>query len=127
MYDAGKIVPGLAIFVAVAALPVWLNVARGAEPRVPEIAKPVGEQQCVLDAKTMRREHMQVLVTWRDDVVRNQNRVFVTSDGRPIRKSLTGTCLGCHTDKKASCDRCHDYLSVRPYCWDCHLEKGAVR
>jgi hypothetical protein len=29
--------------------------------------------------------------------------------------------MACHTSKKEFCDRCHDYTSVTPYCWDCHL------
>lgn len=127
MYDAGKIVPGLMVFAAVAALPIWWSLATGAQARVPEIAKPAGAERCILDAATMRRTHMQLLVTWRDDVVRSGNRVFVAPDGRRFRKSLTGTCLHCHTDRKASCDRCHEYLDVHPYCWDCHVESGGGR
>jgi hypothetical protein len=127
MYDARKILPGLAIFLAIATLPLWLNAARGAEARPPEIVKPSGTELCVFDQATMRREHMQLLMTWRDDVVRTGQRTMVTTDGRRIRKSLTGSCLGCHADKKGSCDRCHEHLSVQPYCWDCHVEKGAGR
>ena len=122
MYDARKIVPGLVLFVAVVAAPFWWNLATGAQPRVPEIVKPAGETRCLEDAATMRREHMQLLVSWRDEVVRDGDRVHVASDGRTFRKSLTGTCLQCHSDKKASCDRCHDYLNVHPTCWGCHVE-----
>jgi hypothetical protein len=124
MHDAGKIVTGLVLFVGIVATPLWWNLATGAEPRVPQIAKPAGETRCLEDAATMRREHMQMLVTWREDVVRRADRFYLTSDGRRVRKSLTGTCLKCHDDKGASCDRCHDYLNVHPYCWDCHVERG---
>ena len=127
MYDAGKIIPGLVVFAAVVTAPFWWNLATGAEARVPEIAKPAGETRCIEDAATMRREHMQLLVSWRDEAVRDASRVHVASDGRQFRKSLTGTCLKCHTDKKASCDRCHDHLNVHPYCWDCHVETEGVR
>jgi hypothetical protein len=127
MYDARKIVPGLIVFVLVIGLPFWWNLARGAEPRVPEIEKPAGEDSCVLEAAEMRTEHMQLLVSWRDDAVRSGDRVHVTEDGRRFRKSLTGACLQCHTDKGASCDRCHDYLNVHPVCWDCHVETGRGR
>lgn len=127
MYDAGKIIPGLVVFVAIAALPFWWGMATGAETRAPEIQKPANADRCLEDASVMRREHMQILATWRDDVVRDAQRVHVTSDGRRFRKSLTGTCLQCHTDKQASCDRCHDYLDVQPHCWDCHVEAGRAR
>jgi hypothetical protein len=51
--------------------------------------------------------------------------MYITVDGRRFRKSLTGTCLQCHTSKKDSCDRCHDHLNVHPVCWDCHVETPA--
>ena len=75
----------------------------------------------------MRREHMQLLARWRDDVVRRGQRVYVASDGRHFDKSLTGTCLGCHENKAAACDRCHAYLAVQPYCWECHVDPKGGR
>ena len=33
-----------------------------------------------------------------------------------------GSCMSCHANKDKFCDRCHDYLAVKPYCWDCHVE-----
>jgi hypothetical protein len=125
MYDTGKILPGLILFLAVATAPIWLGVARGQEATVPEIEKPVGETECVQEADWMRREHMQLLAQWRDDVVRDGNRVHVSHTGREFDKSLTRTCMGCHTSKAAACDRCHDYLAVSPYCWDCHVDPTA--
>ena len=121
MYDAGKIVPGLLIFLALVTFPIWYGLGSGQEATVPEIKKPVGEERCIEDARYMRREHMQVVVDWRDEAVRDQERIYEASDGQLYYKSLTATCMGCHTDKAASCDRCHDYLSVDPYCWDCHV------
>jgi hypothetical protein len=35
--------------------------------------------------------------------------------------SLTNTCLDCHPNKDTFCDRCHNYMAVSPYCWDCHI------
>ena len=122
MYNAGKIIPGLLVFLVLATAPIWYNVASGHEAVVPEIEKPAGETQCVAEADFMRREHMQLLNDWRDEVVRTGERVYVTADGRPYEKSLTRTCLGCHQNKANSCDRCHDYLDVKPYCWECHVD-----
>ncbi len=122
MHDAKMILPGIALFVAIAGGPFWWNLASGAQPTVPTIEVPVGVGHCIDDAATMRRDHMQLLVSWRDDAVRRDDRVHVTADGRQFRKSLTGTCLQCHRDKQTSCDRCHTYLDVHPYCWDCHVD-----
>ena len=122
MYDAGKIVPGLVIFLGFATFPIWYNAASGGEVRAPEIEKPTNATQCVADATYMRQQHMQILNNWRDEAVRNGDRVFVAADGRRFNKSLTGTCLACHENKAASCDRCHSYLNVTPYCWDCHVD-----
>ena len=127
MYNAGTIIPGLLIFLVLATAPIWYNVASGHEAVAPEIEKPKGETQCVADAEYMRREHMQLLSDWRDEVVRDSDRVYTTADGRQYDKSLTRTCLGCHQSKANSCDRCHDYLDVKPYCWQCHVDpKGGL-
>lgn len=127
MHDAGKIIPGLIVFVGLVTAPIWYNVAAGHEAAAPEIEKPLNATQCVEDTDTMRRQHMSVLNQWRDDVVRRGDRVFVSSDGHHYEKSLTRTCLGCHQSKANSCDRCHDYLDVRPNCWQCHVDpKGGL-
>jgi hypothetical protein len=35
--------------------------------------------------------------------------------------------MDCHSNKKEFCDTCHDYSSVTPYCWSCHIEpKGRI-
>lgn len=126
MHDAGKVVPGLALFLALATAPFWYAVARGQDARAPELEKPRAADRCVMDAERMRSEHMQLLAGWRDDVVRSGERLYVASDGRRFEKSLTRTCLGCHENRAAHCDRCHGYLDVSPYCWDCHVDpKGA--
>ncbi|MGD8893899.1 MAG: menaquinol oxidoreductase, partial [Desulfobacterales bacterium] len=32
------------------------------------------------------------------------------------------TCLDCHEEKAEFCDKCHNYASVSPYCWECHID-----
>jgi hypothetical protein len=124
MYDKGKILPGLLIFVALATAPFWWNPvfgkgAAGAAP--PKLAKPAGAKECVRDTAFMRTSHMQLLLEWRETAVRDGERSFSTATG-PEAKSLTNTCLTkCHASKKEFCDQCHQYLAVRPFCWDCHL------
>ena len=69
---------------------------------------------------------MQLLNVWRDDVLRNGDRVAVTVDGKEYRKGLQMACMQCHTNKEKFCDSCHLYVSVTPYCWDCHLTPTAA-
>ncbi|NJN63582.1 MAG: sulfate reduction electron transfer complex DsrMKJOP subunit DsrJ [Acidobacteria bacterium] len=126
MHDAGKILTGLAIFLALATLPIWLNALGRADVRPPELViVPEGLETggCIYDADTMRREHMQILNEWRDDVVRHGDRIFVAPDGRQFNKSLSHTCLGCHQDVENFCYKCHDYTNVTPYCWSCHVDR----
>jgi hypothetical protein len=124
MYDAGKIITGLVVFLILATTPVWYNLARGGSGEAPEMELPVGKGSCVEGAAHMRSAHMNLLDQWRDEVVRNENRIYVSQDGREFEMSLTKTCLGCHDNKQAFCDRCHDYTQVDPYCWGCHIVPG---
>jgi hypothetical protein len=127
MRDKGRIVLGLVVFLALATFPVWYNLATGEGPRRPELRMPAEGLDCVIDADTMRTEHMQLLMGWRDEVVRTDQRAFETEDGRRYYKSLSGTCMSCHDNKQEFCDKCHDYVGVTPYCWDCHVEpKGGL-
>lgn len=120
MYDKGKVLAGLAIFVLLMASPIWLNFAIGvAEPPKPE--KPVAEKECIRDAAEMRKNHMQILEDWRHSVVRSEERDDVYM-GKTHKKSLTNTCLRCHSNKEKFCDRCHIYAGVAPYCFTCHVD-----
>ena len=121
MYNKGTIIAGLIIFVVLVTSPVWYNaLSAGTLPPKPELP-PGGEQKCVKSASEMRDSHMSLLNEWRDDVLRNGNRVSVTVDGKEYRKGLQMACMKCHTNKEKFCDTCHEYASVKPYCWDCHL------
>ncbi len=120
MYDSGKIIPGLIIFVLFVTFPIWYN--HGDAGAVPKVELPKDTKECVLPADEMRAEHMQLLNEWRDDVLRSADRSFNVKIGdKKYQMSLMNTCMQCHTSKKKFCDQCHDYTSVSPYCWDCHL------
>jgi len=70
----------------------------------------------------MRASHMELLSQWRDAVVRDDDTDYVAhKDGRHWRRSLSGTCMSCHTTEQQFCGACHDYLGVKPSCWDCHV------
>ncbi|BCO10320.1 cytochrome c [Desulfolithobacter dissulfuricans] len=120
MYDSGKIIPGLIIFVLFITFPIWYN--HGDAGAVPKPELPKDAKECVRPADFMRAEHMQLLNEWRDEVLRTGDRSFNVKIGdRQYQKSLMNTCMQCHTSKKKFCDTCHTYASVTPYCWDCHL------
>ncbi len=118
MRDGWKIATGLGLFLALALLPVWQRALAGpsARPEV-KIAKP--QSRCVAPRAVMRVSHLQLLDGWRTEVVRSANRVE-GPPGHEVRRSLTGTCLECHGDRKDFCDRCHTDLAVNVGCWDCH-------
>ncbi len=123
MYDGGKIVIGLIIFLVLITFPIWWNLAGGTtdfkvDPKIVTDAK-----SCVYEKDYMTTHHMDVLDEWRDKVVREDVRaVHSQSLGMNVEMSLSNTCMSCHPNKSEFCDECHDPLGVTPYCWDCHIE-----
>ena len=127
MHDKGKIVTGITIFLILILFPIWFTLASGdfTPPDLGDVKKLTGKDDCVRDVEYMRSSHMDLLDEWRDDVVRSGHRIDETSK---MEMSLTRTCLGCHAGegKKANfCDRCHDYVGVKPTCWECHIDPEA--
>jgi hypothetical protein len=116
MLDGGRIVGGLALLVVVAASPLWLRSVRGAKPA--DVAKPATGKPCILPAQDMRKRHPALLAEWREQVVRQGMRDSL--DGKATPRSLTGTCLGCHGQASAFCDKCHAQTAVALSCWGCH-------
>jgi len=122
MYDGGKIITGLVIFLILLLFPVWYQVGKAAkapDPQLTEIAKKAGK--CIEQKTFMTTQHMKVLDRWRNEVVRDAERYYVSSDGKMYYKSLQVTCLECHSNKTKFCDQCHNYIGVDPFCWDCHI------
>ncbi len=129
MYDGGKIIIGIVIFILVFTSPIWTNWLNPEEAHAPDIKYPENYEECVADKEYMNAFHMDMLNDWRDLVVR-QNIRYLEKDGKPFmidgkkaEMSLTKTCLKCHAVKEDFCDQCHNYLDVVPYCWDCHVDK----
>lgn len=120
MYDRGKVLTGLAIFVIIMTFPVWYNLVSAQKAPIPE--KPKDVKKCVGTLEYMRSSHMQVLNTWRDEVVRLENRKVVELEGKQYVKSLQLGCMVCHPDRKKFCDVCHTYAANAPFCWDCHFQ-----
>lgn len=131
LYDGGKILIGLMVFVGIATFPFYYNIGKvNAKPELktdtPAIQaweKQYGKKECVESKEYMRSEHMQMLNNWRDSVVRDMNRQYVSmTSGKKFNMSLQNGCLECHSNKKQFCDQCHNYMAVKPYCFDCHIQ-----
>jgi hypothetical protein len=119
MYGKNRIIPALVIFAGLMTFPIWYNGGKTGTPPKPQ--KPEGYENCVKPTEYMRNSHMVLLNTWRDDVIRGNNREPIIVDGKEFPKTLQTGCMGCHKDKKKFCDECHNYTAVKPYCWDCHI------
>jgi hypothetical protein len=123
MYNKNLVIAGIVIFVILAAFPFWFNVVKSAPaPEVVLTEKAKAAKDCVRSKEYMTTEHMLLLDVWRDSVVRDAKRTYVNPKGVEFNMSLSNTCLDCHSNKAEFCDRCHDYASVSPYCWDCHID-----
>ncbi|MFC2046774.1 sulfate reduction electron transfer complex DsrMKJOP subunit DsrJ [Chloroflexota bacterium] len=126
MYDAGKIIPGIIIFFCLISFPIWISAASGEINYTPELNLPTDEEQCVESAEYMRANHMDMVLDWREEVVRDGLRTYTASDGKEYTKSLTDTCLSCHSPKAEFCDYCHNYVASTPNCWNCHVDPGGI-
>lgn len=122
MYDGGKIIFGIVIFLILVTFPIWFNVANGKADYKPDPKIETVGEQCMASNDFMRRKHMDMLDTWREEVVRENVRYVVAPDGREYEMSLSNTCMKCHPNKAEFCDQCHNYMAVTPYCWQCHIE-----
>jgi hypothetical protein len=129
MYDAGKILLGLLIFLVLITFPLWYdNIISSHAAIKPDPKIVTTEKECVAPTEFMKTSHMEFLNHWRNSVVRGNDRVFISSHGKNYDMSLVRTCLGCHSNKDQFCDNCHTFLAVSPYCWDCHVRpKEAVQ
>jgi hypothetical protein len=132
MSDAKKVSIGILIFLVLLTFPFWYGKGR-AVPSLqlkidtPEIAR-LAEKKCLEPTAYMRASHMGLIDSWREAVVREGQRYYVTSSGKNVTMSLSQSCLGCHSNKEQFCDTCHNYAGVKPNCWSCHnVPKEAKR
>ena len=125
MYDGGKIITGLLIGSGLVSFPFWYNPGKAGSPHELKIDTPailqMKEKKCIEPAPYMRANHMELIDSWRKSVVRDGSRLYVASDGKKYRMSLSNTCLNCHSNKDKFCDRCHSYTGASPACWSCHV------
>jgi hypothetical protein len=131
IYNKGPIFLGILVFLALAFFPFYYNIGKvnaKPEPKVDtpaiqEWEKQYGKKECVESKEFMRTDHMQLVNLWRDSVVRDMNRVYIsTTNHKKFNMSLQNGCIHCHSNKKKFCDECHNYMAVKPFCWDCHIQ-----
>lgn len=135
-YNGKFVFGGLVIFLILIFLPLAPNLGKTVPPPERKLDTPViqklaeKDRKCIMPTEWMRANHMQMLVDWRDNVVRSDEkgapifREFNSPDGRKFLASLTNTCLDCHSNKDKFCDQCHNYVAVAPNCFGCHLLEG---
>lgn len=126
MSERARIGAGVAVLLVVLSLPAWYALGRPADATPPELEMPRDSANCVEDVAFMRANHMALLNEWRNAVVRRGERLYTSASGEQRVMSLTGTCMGCHTNRERFCTRCHEYSGVRPTCWNCHIEPEGI-
>jgi hypothetical protein len=118
MYNTGKVIFGIIIFILFFTIPIWLNF--GKVSALPKPVVPKGKK-CVEPVEYMRAYHMKLLDDWRLKAIRENKYIYINSRGERIRISLQKTCLKCHPSRKQFCDRCHKVVVTHPDCWECHI------
>lgn len=124
MYNPGKIITILALFVLLITAPILLNIGKASEPPAPSLdtaaIEQLDEKQCIESTEFMRKHHPKLLSDWREQAVREGETEYISSSGETWEMSLENNCLQCHSNRSEFCDSCHTYTAVELYCWDCH-------
>lgn len=125
LYDGGKVLIGLVIFVGLFVSPFVFGMAKPGKAPDPKTDTPeiqaLEKKECIEPKEFMQTSHMALLNVWRDQALREADRTYINATGEEFDISLQNTCMKCHSNKKKFCDECHTYLAVTPYCWDCHI------
>ena len=126
MYNRGKIITGLVIFLVIITAPFWANLVKKSYV-IPELPVVTNATECIEDVEYMRTSHMVLLNEWRDSAIRDGKRTYINSKGKAFDISLQNTCMSCHVSKEAFCNKCHDAAGVTPSCWTCHIDPEAMK
>jgi hypothetical protein len=121
IYDSKIVVIGIIFFLGVVTVPMWFNGVSGQWSSIPNLVLPSNETQCIMSTEWMREHHPDLLLEWRNAVVREGEITYTAQDGKEYEMSLTGTCLDCHDNKAGFCDTCHNYVGNQIQCFNCHI------
>lgn len=125
MYNTGKVIVGIIVFILFFTIPFWLNLGKVKALPKPEL--PKDETKCVEDTDYMRAYHMHLLHEWRTRKIRKMQVYYMNHEGKLYIMSLQRTCMKCHTSKEKFCDRCHQVVVTHPDCWRCHIAPEEVK
>ncbi len=121
MYNAKYVILGIIVFAVLFTTPFWVGGSGEEQYKRPAVVLPENEKECIEPVAYMRAEHMRLLNEWRDEALRNEHRIYVSSTGKQWEISLQNTCMECHSNYEDFCEKCHISNSVYPYCWTCHI------
>ena len=128
-----NVIIGILVFLLVASIPMLMNIGKSSAAEAPEVSLNTPEilamgdnAKCIYDTEYMRHHHMEILADWKVHVVRYNQDVFVSKDGKKYEMSLQNTCLKCHSNYDEFCKKCHDYNGVEPNCWNCHVNPSTA-
>lgn len=79
----------------------------------PDLRLPTNSSECVRPTDWMRKNHMTLLKSSREQIVRFGAR-------GAANPGLT-ECRECHTSRAGFCDSCHQFAGVSPDCFGCHF------
>ena len=116
---------GLIVFVILFTFPVLLSLGKSVKATQPpallqdeKAMQELADKLGVKDAAEFREKHKQILAQWKDAVVRDGQRIYVTKDGKEIPISLQNLA-----SQPQLCSTCHDYVGAEKLnCWTCHVE-----
>lgn len=87
MYNAKAVIVGIIIFVVLFTSPFWVSLL-GKNYTSTGVVLPKDEKECIENVVFMRDQHMRLLNEWRDEALRNENRIYVASNGKKWAISL---------------------------------------
>jgi hypothetical protein len=133
LYDGGKIIGGLVIFLLLFLSPFYLS-GWGAKAPEPELtAKAKEAKECVAPTPYMRAWHMHLLDNWRHEVVRDGNRYYNTKEDlwwnykfdKRLLENWRRFVSGVGEEDQGP-DRTGKvyYKSLQVTCMDCHSNKS---
>lgn len=113
MYDKSLVIPGLAIVLLIIFSPSLYNASTFGLKEVPKPELKINKSltSCVEDTEYMRAYHMKYLAEGREKTVR---------EGIRGTNQSVAKCRECHTTRGEFCSECHNYVGVKPDCWNCH-------
>ena len=88
LYNAKAVTVGIVAFLVVCTSPFWAGFG-SSDYTSPKVSLPKDAKECIEDTAFMKAEHMQLLNEWRDQALRQGNRVYVAKNGKKWNISLS--------------------------------------